>query len=242
LGAIEGSEYKDVTSGKFIPDVPEIKDNHRTYKLTSYIQMLLRQYNELRYISRNAFPSDDLQKFLSTNKITRNEYAALESMPDILPGFFDELAYIRATRASGDLVNFVLESLIGALLDIYDAESKKSDLILSMRRAFVMKFVAQICKNDEMLTKPGQVNWNVFKESTADMRVREGESTEDAAAYDEKDMDDDEGGEREDGEESESLKEEIDFGDTNAAMRNNFDMNVGEDGELDNEMVFADES
>lgn len=87
---------------------------------------------------------------------------------------------------------------------------------------------------DEMRSKPGRVNWNIFK--TAVVAV---DDANDATAYD-ANNDEDVGLDTE--EDLEEMKEkEEDYGTTNESFENNFDVDVGEDGDMEDFDIKFDE-
>jgi hypothetical protein len=103
-----------------------------------------------------------------------------------------------------------------------------------LRETFILYFVNKMLLQDEMRSKPGRVNWNIFKTAVVVDDVKDPTDSYDT------NNDEDVGLDTEEDLEEMKDKDE-DYGTTNESFANNFDVDVGEDGDMEDFDIKFDE-
>lgn len=243
LGATEGVEYSEILSGKYVPTISTFRDDTRIYVIYSYIQMVVTEYNNLRFYNMLLKPPAKLTELLENSDVKKHEYSKLEeNMPSVIGDFNKKFIYFKRNKKPRELVEFCLESFAQICLDIFQAKDEGDIRTSKLRRDFVTYIVKKILKLDELNSKPGQVNWNIFRNELAKQveDVLEGDVKAD------RNYDEDTGLETyEDMKETKEEDEDGDFGDTNKVMANKFDIDLEEGQDIEdfeNEAVKLEDS
>jgi hypothetical protein len=223
LGAIERQDYADVLNGTFIPAEPEDKNDTRIYKLDTHIKNLATEYNMLKYFHRLIKPPVDLSTLIDNSGINKYKISDLaKKLPDIYGDFNARFNWFRQNKNPPEIVSFCIQSFCEMLLKIYnDADTETATL----RRDFVHYFVKKVIRGEEMVTKPGHINWSLMSEDKSEKR-KEGYDmnfSENVEAETEPDL-----------EETEDVDEN--FGDMNKPFsRDSLDVDIDPDREDDDD-------
>lgn len=249
IGAHEKVEYEDIKSGKFTPNLIENYDNTRFNSILGYIQLLISEYNTVRYYHFILKPSDDIKNIIESSQIKKHEISELEHLAEIGTTFSADYKNARLVLRPNSLIEYLLETLalyITAAANGYSTITKSSDqslisAIKNVCKNFATEFVKKMLRSEELKTAYTQINWNVFKlkdnKSIDDVIETEKydtnldeeagiEDQEDRAAEDEKDEEKDE-------------EKDDERGDTLDIMKNKFDIDLDPDQdfeEFDNEI------
>lgn len=236
-GAFEGVEYKDIISGKYTPPKPLTKFDSRIYYLESLIQELSVKYNRLRYYTNTIRPDPEITTLLDNSGIPKHEFGKLpELLPDYSESIDIKLQYFKNNKKPREIVEFCIESFARICNNIYSGNYPDAKKTKKLREDFTIYIVKKITKQQELLTKHGEIKWTIFRDEIRKMEEDEQITGEYNQNYDEDAgvIDPDEF----------KMRQEVDeeFGNTYDVMRNNFDIDLepGQDIEDANELHLED--
>lgn len=226
LGNTEGHSYKDIETTIIIrPNY--YKQDHRLYVIDSYIQKLIIEYNKLRNLNMILTPADYVLDLLKKYNVMANQYIEFQKLTKYGNEYRELLKWIIGTRSGQEIIDFCLEYFCKLCNDIAAAGGICGD--------FVREICRQIIKQDELISHATIVNWNAFKK---EMSSRPADIAN-SETYDEN-LDADAGLELEDDFIEEKEENDDDFGDTDAVMEYNYDVDVEEGEDFENESPVDD--
>lgn len=203
IGSVEGVEYKDILSGKYIPPEPETTTDARMYNICSYTRQIIIEYGQLRNFANVEKPLPNVLEAIEKSGIESHLIPNLGNLLPPTPGNWQFLInYFEMKKKPRESLSFALEIFVTICLDIFKgnesslvtnilaAESsmavagmKKSIMketkwnfsnkneinketeqkIKKLRETFITILVTSILKDEEMKTKPGEVNWKKLR-------------------------------------------------------------------------------
>lgn len=230
LGSFTAVDYQDILNGKYVPPRPTSPDHPRILYYESIIQNFIIDYNNVKYFNNTLKPKQYISQLVEDSGLQRYEYAQLVSLPDIFDNFQEKLEYFKYFKKGREIIEFCIQSfaeMCNQLWNYKDSKTKK------LRESFVQTVLARILKQQESLTKPGQIKWALFRKEED---IDDGVQTEYNENYDE-----DAGVAAED-EFEEMKKEDDEFGDTLSPLENNFDVDYEGDNmeDFENDIKLED--
>src|SRR3989304_5160950 len=216
LASIEKINYDDVLSGSYIPLEIDNVNNPRIFKLDSYLQKLIFEYNRLRTYGLMGKPPDYLTSIINEGEIRPHEYSSLNNwLPIIYDDITPKILWFKQNKKPKEVVEFIIQYIIDLCLEIYNAEQKETK---KLRESFVRYIINHILQLDKNTTLHKQFNFNIF--------VKKGEQFKQFNVYD-PNYDDESGIER-----SDDLKSD-ELGDTVKPFKNHFDIDIVDDKEFE---------
>ena len=216
LASIEKINYDDVLSGSYIPLEIDNVNNPRIFKLDSYLQKLIFEYNRLRTYGLMGKPPDYLTSIINEGEIRPHEYSSLNNwLPIIYDDITPKILWFKQNKKPKEVVEFIIQYIIDLCLEIYNAEQKETK---KLRESFVRYIINHILQLDKNTTLHKQFNFNIF--------VKKGEQFKEFNVYD-PNYDDESGIER-----SDDLKSD-ELGDTVKPFKNHFDIDIVDDKEFE---------
>jgi hypothetical protein len=183
VGAIERQDFNEVKSGKVIPSEAEEKYNTRAYNIAAHIKNIIMRYNNVRYYVSLSRPLADITDLIDKSGVPRHKYKDLTSMlPEVANDFKLRFDYFVANRKPRELVSFCLQTMCEMCLAIWSGGDNKEDnkITEKLRHSFVKWVMGEIIKSEEMISKPGQFNWNLLYGDRAGSEKSGTDSTEGA--------------------------------------------------------------
>lgn len=184
LGMADGRVYEELISGK-ISDSAD-RDDFRALMLSSYCKILIVAYNQLRFrlAAESDFLSENIIKIINNSGVKKHELISLNIELPTPPTFKNDI-YLNKSADEKTIVfsgKFLPANVMSMLflelcIFIHSAGKKltpEKDKLVSSYAEFIVK---NILRNDELRSKPGRFNWNVFK---ADELIESAEGFKDA--------------------------------------------------------------
>lgn len=195
LGSIEGIKYDEVVSGKFVPSEPDFVDDSRIFVLDSILATLISDYNKLRNYGSIIKPSDELKQLIEGSDIKRFQYGKLSDiLPELYGDFYEKYAQIRKTLKPREIIEYLLQHIADFCLAVLECSDVTEIKTQKLRQSFIEKIMHRIIRADEMKSKPGQVNWTIFRRDvvveTEDTVVEEAAAAEEEVQLGEEDIKD----------------------------------------------------
>ncbi len=197
IGSMEGVDYKDIISGKYIPSEPETTTDARMYNICSYTRQLIIEYEQLRNFASTEKPNQNVLESIEKSGIESHLIPNLGNLLPPAPGNWQLLInYFEMKKKPRESITFALEIFVTVCLDIFRgnvsslnkgieaaekgmlvAGMKKSVMketkwnfatssdqkIKKLRETFISTIITSILKDEEMKTKPGDVNWKKLR-------------------------------------------------------------------------------
>jgi hypothetical protein len=168
IGASENVLYDNIISGEYIPPEPEEKHSQRLYIINGYIYRLIREYNNIRHISKMDVIID-LQDIVNNSGIKKHEYDKLKTLPSIYDNYGEKLQWMIENKPPKRLIEFAIESLAIKLNNIYmglkpdGKQINNPEFTKKMREHFVLYFIKSILRKEELTTRANINEWALFK-------------------------------------------------------------------------------
>lgn len=165
LGATSGVDKAMILSGEFIAPEVESFQSPRIYILHTYVCNLIADFNRMRFYSRTNQPSRDIVDLFNISKMDKFKSANIgESIPDIVTGYLDKFAAVKATKTPQDVSNFCLQSLCEKCIKLMDVRASDivDETIKTLCENFVKMFMRKTLRSEELLMKFGMFNRSII--------------------------------------------------------------------------------
>lgn len=144
LGLTEQLDYNAIKNNKINPSVDYIKgEEHngtRFMRIKNYVEIVIAEYNILKYHASIAKISKDIENILNTNNLFHNE--KINTLPDIGAGFYKKIRFYQTKHSLLTMGLYVLNYLFDMLLSLINYKklgSVTADFVVYMLQKITAK-------------------------------------------------------------------------------------------------------